>query len=59
MRIFVTGSIATGKTTLAKALRDITGYQYINIGDIVVQNQLFSQYDDQYNCYIQDDDLLL
>ena len=59
MKIFITGSIATGKTTLAKALRDTTGYQYINIGDLVVQNQLFNQYDDQYNCYVQDDDLLL
>lgn len=38
MKIFVTGSIATGKTTFAKALQEATGYQYINIGDIVVQN---------------------
>lgn len=38
MKIFVTGSIATGKTTLAKALSDVTGYQYINIGDVIVQN---------------------
>ncbi|CAL5996115.1 Adenylate_kinase [Hexamita inflata] len=62
MKILVTGSIATGKSQLAQYLhKQLTQqqYQYLNIDDIIINNQLFEEFDSKYNSYVPDEQLLL
>jgi adenylate kinase len=52
--IIVTGSVGTGKTTLAKKLSKKLNYQYINVNKIIQKNNLPSGYDKKRKCKIID-----
>jgi len=52
--IIVTGSVAAGKTTLAKKLAKKLNYKYIDINEVMTKNKLFSGYDKKRNCEIID-----
>ncbi len=52
--IIVTGSIATGKTTLAKKLSKKLNYQYIDVNKLIQKNKLSSGYDKKRKCRVID-----
>jgi adenylate kinase len=52
--IIVTGSVGSGKTTLAKKLSKFSNFEYIDVNDVVKKNKLAEDYDDEMNCNIVD-----
>ena len=54
--ILVTGTPGTGKTTTCELLAAATGLRHINIGDVVKKEELHHGWDDEYNCFIIDED---
>jgi adenylate kinase len=56
--ICVTGSVGTGKTTLAKKLAKKLKYNYIDVHHLVVKDKLHESYDEKRKCYVVDTDIL-
>eukprot|EP00976_Prorocentrum_cordatum_P079789 1183717-Prorocentrum_minimum.AAC.1 len=54
--ILVTGTPGTGKTTTAQEVARATGLTYINVGDWVKEQELHSGWDEEFGCYIMDED---
>lgn len=54
--ILVTGTPGTGKTTTCALLAETTGLTHVNIGDLVKKESLHSGWDDEYECFIIDED---
>eukprot|EP00128_Syssomonas_multiformis_P008891 Colp12_sorted_trinity150504_noHs@27217 len=57
--ILVTGTPGTGKTTLCELLAQQLEYQHINIGEKVKALDLHEGWDDEYGCYVIDEDKVL
>lgn len=64
--ILVTGTPGTGKTTLCDQLTELfppikgeNGLTHLNIGQLIKDHQLFTEWDDDLDVPIFDDDLLL
>lgn len=56
--ILITGTPGTGKTTMASALAEATQLRHINVGELVKQKNLHDGWDDQFDCYIINEDLV-
>jgi adenylate kinase len=54
--ILITGTPGTGKTTTCSLLAESTGLTHVNIGDLVKKDNLHSGWDEEYSCYIIDED---
>uniref|UniRef100_A0A671PGL0 Adenylate kinase isoenzyme 6 n=1 Tax=Sinocyclocheilus anshuiensis TaxID=1608454 RepID=A0A671PGL0_9TELE len=54
--ILLTGTPGVGKTTLGKELAQRTGLNYVNVGDLAQECQLFEGFDEEYQCPILDED---
>ena len=54
--ILVCGTPGTGKTTTAEAVAREAGYQHINVGQWVAEKGLHSGWDEEFNCWIIDED---
>lgn len=54
--ILVTGTPGTGKTTTCALLAEATGLKHVNIGDLVKNESLHSGWDDEYKCFVIDED---
>lgn len=54
--VLVTGTPGTGKSTTCEQIAEATGLQYVDIGSIVKSQELHSGWDDEYSCYIIDED---
>merc|ERR1712226_1536616 len=54
--ILITGTPGTGKSTLAEELANRTGLNYVNIGDLAKENELFEGFDNEYECPVIDED---
>ncbi len=52
--IIVTGSVGTGKTTLAKALSKKLNYEHIDVNKIIKEDKIYDSYDKKNKCYIID-----
>ena len=52
--ITVTGSVGTGKTTIAKKLSKELNYNYIDVNKLIKENKLSSGYDKKRKCKIID-----
>ena len=52
--IIVTGSVGTGKTTLAKKLSKKLNYEYIDVNEVIKENKLDREYDKKRKCYVVD-----
>lgn len=52
--IIVTGSVGSGKTTLAKKLAKKLDCKYIDVNDVIQKNKLSSSYDKKRKCRIID-----
>ncbi|KAL2488856.1 Adenylate kinase isoenzyme 6-like protein [Forsythia ovata] len=56
--ILITGTPGTGKTTMSSALSEATQFRHINIGDLVKDKSLHDGWDDQFDCYLINEDLV-
>ncbi|CAI9105203.1 OLC1v1004076C1 [Oldenlandia corymbosa var. corymbosa] len=56
--ILITGTPGTGKTTMASALSEATQLRHINIGDLVKEKNLHDGWDEKFECYILNEDLV-
>ncbi|MQM01398.1 hypothetical protein Taro_034150 [Colocasia esculenta] len=56
--ILVTGTPGTGKTTTGSLLADATHLRHINVGDLVKQKGLHDGWDEEFECYIINEDLV-
>jgi len=52
--ICISGSVGTGKTTLAKRLAKKLSYKYIDINKIIKEQNLREKYDRKRKCYVID-----
>ena len=57
--IIITGSPATGKTTVAKELAEQKGYSYLDINSFVRDNNLSDGFDSERECDIVDEKKLV
>ena len=54
--ILITGTPGTGKTTTAEALASATCLRHINVGDWVKDKELHAGWDEEYQCFLIDED---
>lgn len=52
--ICITGSVASGKTTLSKKLAKSLSFNYIDVHEIIKKNKIHDGYDRKNKCYIVD-----
>lgn len=52
----VVGTPGTGKSTLGAELAQRTNLNYVNIGELAKQEQLFEGFDEEYQCPILNED---
>lgn len=57
--ILVTGTPGTGKTVTARELAQKTGLNYINVGDLAKEKNLYDGWDDQYGCHVLHEDKVI
>ena len=55
----VTGTPGTGKTTLATLLNESLNFTYLNIGKLVTEQNLFKEWDEEFNVPVFDEDMVL
>ncbi|KAL3818251.1 hypothetical protein ACJIZ3_004156 [Penstemon smallii] len=56
--ILITGTPGTGKTTTSSALAEATNLRHINVGELVKEKNLHDGWDDQFDSYIINEDLV-
>ncbi len=54
MIIAISGTPGTGKTTLARALRDKLGYSLLQVKSLITKEKLYDSYDKENRCYTVD-----
>eukprot|EP00389_Voromonas_pontica_P015540 GDKH01024241.1.p1 GENE.GDKH01024241.1~~GDKH01024241.1.p1 ORF type:complete len:175 (-),score=30.30 GDKH01024241.1:150-674(-) len=57
--ILILGTPGTGKTTLSRMLAERLGMQHIEVGEWVREKRLYKEWDDEMNCSIFDDDMVV
>lgn len=57
--ILVTGTPGTGKTTMATALAEATQLCHVNVGELVRQKNLHDGWDEDFECHIINEDLVI
>ncbi|XP_046358973.2 adenylate kinase isoenzyme 6-like [Haliotis rufescens] len=57
--ILITGTPGTGKTTLGSEVSQRVGFNYINVGDVAKQHDLYDGWDDKYQCPVLDEDRVI
>ncbi|MCP9261241.1 AK6 [Dirofilaria immitis] len=57
--LLVTGTPGTGKTTLSETLAEKLGFDYINCSKEIIDNNLYSEYDEELDSHILNEDKLL
>ena len=56
--ILITGTPGTGKTTTADLLAELSGLRHINVSQLIGAQGLHDGRDEQYDCWIMNDDKL-
>lgn len=56
--VIVTGTPGTGKTTTAQQIAQAAQLNYINVGDWVKEKELHTGWDEEFQCYTVDEDLV-
>lgn len=54
--IMVTGTPGTGKTTLCEMVAQQSGFKHVNVGEWVKEQNLHSGWDEEFQCFILDED---
>ncbi|XP_060064066.1 adenylate kinase isoenzyme 6-like [Ylistrum balloti] len=57
--ILITGTPGTGKSTLAAELCQRAALNYVNVGDVAKQGDLYEGWDHIYNCQMIDEDRVI
>ncbi|XP_073535465.1 adenylate kinase isoenzyme 6 [Phyllobates terribilis] len=57
--ILLTGTPGVGKTTLGRELAERTGLEYVNIGDLAKDGNLYEGFDEEYECPVLDEDRVI
>nr|XP_006812089.1 PREDICTED: adenylate kinase isoenzyme 6-like [Saccoglossus kowalevskii] len=57
--ILVTGTPGTGKSTLAQEIGQQLEMQYINVGDLAAEKELYEGWDEEYQCPVLDEDKVI
>ncbi len=57
--ILITGTPGCGKTQHCERLKELIDFNFINVSDLVKNNNLYESYDEEYETYIIDEDKLL
>jgi len=52
--LIITGSVGTGKSTLAKKITDKSKFKHINLNNVIKSMNLFESYDKKRNCVLVD-----
>lgn len=53
---YILGTPGTGKSTLGTELAKRSGLNYINVGDVAKDEQLYESFDEEYQCPVLDED---
>ncbi|KAF6135326.1 hypothetical protein GIB67_027200 [Kingdonia uniflora] len=56
--ILVTGTPGTGKTTMSSLLPDAAQLRHINVGDVVMEKNLYDGWDENLECHFIKKDLV-
>lgn len=56
--VLVTGTPGVGKTTFCAELASKTGMEHVEVAKLIKDNKLFSDWDDDLNCSIFDEDMV-
>lgn len=56
--LLITGTPGTGKSTTAAALAEATNFRHICVGDLVKEKNLHDGWDDKFEAYIINEDLV-
>ncbi|GER51096.1 adenylate kinase isoenzyme 6 homolog [Striga asiatica] len=56
--ILITGTPGTGKTTMSSALAEAANLRHINVGDLVKEKNLHDGWDEEFESYIINEDLV-
>ena len=56
INILITGTPGTGKSTLASALAQRTGLNYVNVGELVKQKGLHDGWNEEFQAFDLNDD---
>lgn len=59
MIIAITGVAGVGKTTIGKKLSEILNFEYINLTEFAIKNNLIEEYDEAYQSYIVDEEKVI
>ncbi|BES97745.1 unnamed protein product [Nesidiocoris tenuis] len=54
--ILITGTPCSGKSTVAKKVAEISGWEWINISDVAKRENLIESFDETLNCPVIDED---
>ncbi|XP_013790022.1 adenylate kinase isoenzyme 6-like [Limulus polyphemus] len=57
--VLVTGTPGTGKSTLCSEISQISGLEWLNIGEIAKAGQLYDGYDEVLECPVIDEDQMV
>lgn len=57
--ILITGTPGTGKTTTAEQAANTIGFKYVNVGDIVKEQECHEGKDNDFDAFILDEDKLI
>lgn len=58
MALLVCGTPGVGKTTFCEELATRTGFKHVQVGILIEEKKLYSEWDDENNCSIFDEDLV-
>ena len=59
VNILVLGTPGTGKSTLCEKIVEVAGMTHISVSDLAKSKELFDGYDDEHDCHIIDEDMVL
>lgn len=57
--ILITGTPCTGKSSMAVRISQNLNFEFVDIGEIVKDNKFHTEFDEEYNSYVLDEDKLL
>ncbi|OIR58937.1 MAG: TATA box binding protein-associated factor TAF9 [Amphiamblys sp. WSBS2006] len=59
MRIVLSGTPGTGKTTIAKEICEVFSFRHINCSEYITANKLYSSIDEAYSTHVFDEDVFV